>query len=74
MIVRRRTSPIRGFDIAARPPDSVYFQKDRGSIEKRSGRWLKELARQSQTNGFNLDAWIPSWEAGGSGRQIPGRN
>jgi hypothetical protein len=61
-------------DIAARPPDSAYFQKDRDSIEKRSGRWLKELARQSQTTGFNLNAWIPAWESVGSGRQIPGRN
>ena len=34
-------------DIAARPPDSPFFQKDRDTIEKRSGRWLKELARQS---------------------------
>jgi hypothetical protein len=61
-------------DIAARPPDSAYFQKDRDTIEKRSGRWLKELARQSQTTGFDLNAWIPAWEAGSSGRQIPGRN
>jgi hypothetical protein len=34
-------------NIAARPPDSAYFQKDRDTIEKRSGRWLKELAQQS---------------------------
>ncbi len=61
-------------DIAARPPENVYFQKDRDTIEKRSGRWLKELARHNQTAGFDLNAWIPAWEAGGSGRQIPGRN
>ena len=61
-------------DIAARPPENVYFQKDRDTIEKRSGRWLKALARQSQVIGFDLNAWIPAWEAGGSGRQIPGRN
>lgn len=61
-------------DIAARPPENAYFQKDRDTIEKRSGRWLKELARQSQKVGFDLNAWIPAWEAGGSGRQIPGRN
>ena len=61
-------------DTAARPPENVYFQKDRDTIEKRSGRWLKELARQSQTTGFDLNAWIPAWEAGSSGRQIPGRN
>ena len=47
--------------IAARPPDSAYFQKDRDTIEKRSGRWLKELARQSPTTGFDMDAWIPGW-------------
>ncbi|MBE2287186.1 MAG: DUF932 domain-containing protein [Prosthecobacter sp.] len=61
-------------DIAARPPDNAYFQKDRDTIEKRSGRWLKELAHQSQTTGFNLNAWLPAWEEGSSGRQIPGRN
>lgn len=61
-------------DIAARPPDSAYFQKDRDTIEKRSGRWLKELARQSQTAGFDLNTWIPAWETGVNGRQIPGRN
>ncbi len=61
-------------DIAARSPDNVYFQKDRDTIEKRSGRWLKELAHQSQTTGFDLNAWIPGWEASGKGRQIPGRN
>lgn len=59
-------------DIAARPPESVHFQKNRDTIEKRSGRWLKELSRQSQTSGFELDLWIPAWEAGGSGRPIPG--
>jgi len=60
-------------DIAARPPESVYFQKDRDTIEKRSGRWLKELARQNQTTGFDLNAWIPAWYAGGNGRHIHGR-
>ena len=43
-------------DIAARPPESIYFQKDRDTIEKRSGRWLKELARQSQTAEFDRPA------------------
>jgi hypothetical protein len=48
--------------------------KDRDTIEKRSGRWLKELAKQRQTTGFDLNAWIPAWDASGTGRQIPGRN
>jgi len=33
-----------------------------------------DLARHNQTAGFDLKAWIPAWGAGGSGRQIPGRN
>jgi hypothetical protein len=61
-------------DIAARPPESVYFQKDRDTIEKRSGRWLKRLARMSQAPGFDLDRWILEWEAGVGSRQIRGRN
>lgn len=61
-------------DIAARPPESPYFQKNRDTLEKRSGRWLKELSRQSQATGFDLDEWIPAWETAGIGRQIPGRN
>ncbi len=48
-------------DIAARPPGNVLFQKNRDTIEKRSGRWLKELACQSQTPGFDLNAWFPVW-------------
>jgi len=61
-------------DIAARPPESVHLQKNRDTIEKRSGRWLKELASQSQAPGFDLDAWIPSWAAGNEGRQNSKRN
>jgi len=60
--------------ITAPPSDNVYFQKHRDTIEKSSGRWLNELARQSETTGFDLNAWIPGWEAGGSERQIPGSN
>jgi hypothetical protein len=61
-------------DIAARPPESVHFQKNRDTIEKRSGRWLKDLAGQSQSAGFDLASWIATWEAGSKGRSIPGRN
>ena len=57
-----------------RPPDNAYFQKDRDTLEKRSGRWLKELVRQSQTTEFDLNNWILAWDGSGKGRQIPGRN
>ena len=47
---------------AARPPESAYFQKDRDTIEKRSGRWLKKLACAIQTTDFDLNRWIPAWD------------
>jgi hypothetical protein len=61
-------------DIAARPPENPQFQKNRDTLEKRSGRWLKDLAGQSQSAGFDMNAWIPAWEAGSKGRSIPGQN
>ena len=60
--------------IAARPTENAYFQKDRDILEKHSGRWIKELARQNQTVGFDLNTWIPAWEVGSRDRQIPGLN
>jgi hypothetical protein len=61
-------------DIAARPPENPHFQKNRDTIEKRSGRWLKALAGQSQVAWFDLNTWLPAWDAGGTGRQFYGRN
>jgi hypothetical protein len=61
-------------DIAARPPEHPLFQKSRDTLEKRSGRWLKDLAGQSQSAGFDMNAWIPAWEAGSKGRSVPGQN
>ena len=57
-------------DIAARPPEIACFQQTRDSIERRSGHWLKELARQSLTSGFDLNAWIVAWEAPSIGRGL----
>lgn len=61
-------------DIAARPPESPLFQKERDTLEKRSGRWLKALARDSQAINFDLDEWIPSWESIPGKHPLPGRN
>ncbi len=61
-------------DIAARPPENPQFQKNRDTLEKRSGRWLKDLARQSQVDGFDLSKWILGWETAGAARTLPGRN
>ena len=38
-------------NIAARQLESVYFQKDRDTIEKRSGRWLKDLLARARPQG-----------------------
>lgn len=46
-------------NIVARSRESAHFQKIQDIIEKRVGRWLKDLARQNQTAGFDLKAWIP---------------
>jgi hypothetical protein len=61
-------------EIAACLPEIAYFQQTSDTIGWRSGRWLKDLARQNHSAGFDLKAWIPAWDAGGTGRQIPGRN
>jgi hypothetical protein len=61
-------------DIAARSPESAYFLKTRDTIEKRAGRWLKDLVFQSHHAGFDLNAWVPSWDASGSVQKIPVRN
>jgi hypothetical protein len=61
-------------DIAARPPENPHFQKNRDTIEKRSGRWLRELAHKSQAADFDLNAWIPAWKTVRTGHSIPGRN
>lgn len=52
-------------DIAARPPEIAWFQTTRDTIERRSGCWFKELARQIQTTTFDLNAWIPAWDTVG---------
>jgi hypothetical protein len=61
-------------DIAARPPENPHFQKTRDTIEKRSGRWLKDLAGQSQIAEFDLNVWIPAWDSAGTDRKISERN
>mgnify|MGYP002624727230 CR=1 FL=1 len=61
-------------DIAARPPESVPFQKQRDTLEKRSGRWLKDLARESQSAAFDLDLWLSGWAAVGNDHPLASRN
>ena len=51
-------------DIAARPPESRYFQKDRDTLEKRAGRWLKQLSVQRRAPAFYLEKFITKWDEG----------
>jgi len=57
-------------DIAARPPELPCFQQTRDTIERRSGCWLKDLARQSQAAEFNLERWITVWKAGSTWEKL----
>lgn len=53
-------------DIAARPPELSCFQQTRDTIERRAGRWLKDLGRQSQAPAFDLEGWVLRWQASSS--------
>ncbi len=59
-------------DIAARPPEIACFQQTCDTIERRSGRWLKDLARQTQSPEFNLERWIWSRDSFGGTSPDPG--
>lgn len=48
-------------DIAARPPENPYFQKDRDTLEKRAGRWLKHLAQEQKSGTLNIDQFTADW-------------
>lgn len=59
-------------DIAARPPESPYFQQTRDTLELRSGRWLKVLASQSQAPAFDMEGWISGWVEVAKAVRFPG--
>lgn len=45
-------------DLAARPPRSPHFRKDRQTLEKRAGAWLKNLATGTSSPFFNMETWL----------------
>lgn len=49
-------------DLAARPPESRFFQKDRDTLEKRAGRWLKQLSMHHKAPVFDLEKFITHWD------------
>ena len=49
-------------DLAARPPETRYFQKDRDTLEKRAGRWLRQLGQQRAAGDFDLEKFIDGWQ------------
>ena len=53
-------------DLAARPPRSPHFRKDRQTLEKRAGAWLKNLATGASSPSFSVESWLekPALEAG----------
>lgn len=61
-------------DVAARPPDLAVFQTRRDTLEKRAGRWLRQLAEQSRQDAFDLNAWLSEWDNDSQSASPPGRN
>lgn len=45
-------------DVAARPPVSRLFRRDRATIERRAGQWLKELAAKCDQPGFDFGRYL----------------
>ncbi len=45
-------------DLAARPPRSPHFRKDRQTLEKRAGAWLKNLATGASSPSFSVESWL----------------
>ena len=41
-------------DLAARPPRSPRFRRDRPTLERRAGAWLRDLHAASTRPGFTL--------------------
>lgn len=45
-------------DFAARPPNLRIFNKERGTLETRAGRWLRHIASASVASGFSWENHI----------------
>lgn len=50
-------------DIAKRPPKSTRYRRDRPSLERIAGIWLKEFRRHSQSREFDVQDYINSLAA-----------
>jgi len=50
-------------DIAARPPQSPRFRRDRPTLERRSGAWLRDFHTASNRPGFNIAAHLEALTA-----------
>jgi hypothetical protein len=41
-------------DIAARPPQSPRFRRDRPTLERRAGAWLRDFTTAAAQPGFSI--------------------
>jgi hypothetical protein len=45
-------------DLAARPPQSPRFRRDRPTLERRSGAWLRDFSTASTRPGFSISGHL----------------
>jgi hypothetical protein len=48
-------------DLAARPPESRRFRRDRPTLERRAGAWLRDFTAVADSPGFDWGRHIEGW-------------
>jgi hypothetical protein len=59
-------------DIAAHPPRSPRFRRDRPTLERRAGAWLRDFATVAAEPGFTIQGHLDQIERGASGHSRSG--
>lgn len=50
-------------DVAARPPESRRYRRDRPTVERIAGQWLKQIKEEAKEGHFDLDTHLHSLRA-----------
>jgi hypothetical protein len=45
-------------DIASRPPQSPRFRRDRPTLERRAGAWLRDFSTAANRPGFSISGHV----------------
>lgn len=58
-------------DIASRPPQSPRFRRDRPTLERRAGAWLRDFRIAASQSGFSVASHLDSLSKSAVPRQVP---